>query len=63
MLTVRQKMKVAGVTLAEVARDCNIGVSDTCRLLNDELVMNVKVAALDLVGKKKKELEQLEAYE
>ncbi len=56
-------MRVAGVTLAEVARDCKIGVSDTCRLLNDELVMNVKVAALDLVEKKKQELEKLEAYE
>jgi len=56
-------MKVAGVTLAEVARDCEIGVSDVCRLLNDELVMNVKVSALDLVEKKKQELEKLEAYE
>ena len=63
MLTVREKMRVAGITLAEVARDCNTGVPDVCRLLNDELVMRVRVSALGLVEKKKEQLNQMEAYE
>jgi len=48
-----------GVTLKDVAQDCKLGVSDVCRLLNDDLVVEVKSSANRLVSEKQEQLTQL----
>jgi len=59
MITVRKKMRMFGVTLNDVAKDCNLGVSDVCRLLNDDLVVTVKSSANRLVTEKKEQLDEV----
>ena len=48
-----------GVTLSAVAKDCHLGVSDVCRLLNDDLVVEVKQSANRLVSEKQEALNEL----
>jgi len=52
-------MRMFGVTLSDVAKDCKLGVSDVCRLLNDDLVVEVKSSANRLVSEKQEQLTQL----
>ena len=59
MITVRNKMRMFGVTLSDVAKDCKLGVSDVCRLLNDDLVVSVKSSANKLVSEKQEQLNQV----
>ena len=59
MITVRNKMRMFGVTLSDVAKDCGLGVSDVCRLLNDDLVATVKTSANRLVSEKQEQLNQV----
>ena len=59
MITVRNKMRMFGVTLSDVAKDCKLGVSDVCRLLNDDLVVTVKTSANRLVSEKQEQLNQV----
>ena len=59
MITVRKKMRMFGVTLSAVAKDCKLGVSDVCRLLNDDLVVSVKSSANRLVTEKKEQLDEV----
>jgi len=59
MITVRKKMRMFGVTLNDVAKDCKLGVSDVCRLLNDDLVVSVKSSANRLVTEKQEQLNQV----
>jgi hypothetical protein len=59
MITVRNKMRMFGVTLSAVAKDCKLGVSDVCRLLNDDLVVEVKQSANRLVSEKQEALNEL----
>lgn len=60
MITVRNKMRMFGVTLKDVAKDCKLGVSDVCRLLNDDLVVTVKSSANRLVSEKQEQLTQVD---
>tara|TARA_B100000686_G_C16002943_1_gene577558 strand:+ start:81 stop:275 length:195 start_codon:yes stop_codon:yes gene_type:complete len=57
-LSTREKMKIVGVTLNDVANDCKLSVSDVCRLLNDDLVKSVKTSADNLVLKKREVMEK-----
>ena len=59
MITVRNKMRMFGVSLSDVAKDCKLGVSDVCRLLNDDLVVSVKSSANKLVSEKQEQLNQV----
>jgi len=59
MITVREKMRMFGITLSDVAKDCKLGVSDVCRLLNDDLVVSVKSSANKLVSEKQEQLNQV----
>ena len=59
MITDRKKMRMFGVTLNDVAKDCKLGVSDVCRLLNDDLVVSVKSSANRLVTEKQEQLNQV----
>ena len=52
-------MRMFGVTLSAVAKDCKLGVSDVCRLLNDDLVVSVKSSANRLVSEKQEALNEL----
>jgi hypothetical protein len=53
-------MRMFGVTLKDVAKDCKLGVSDVCRLLNDDLVVTVKSSANRLVSEKQEQLTQVD---
>jgi len=55
--TEREKMRIVGVTLNEVANDCGLAISDVCRLLNDDLVASVKTSANKLICEKAKMIE------
>ena len=59
----RQKMRMFGVTLKQVSQDTGLPVSDVCRLLNDDLIANVKSSANKLIVEKAKVLEREIAHE
>ena len=56
-------MRMFGVTLKQVSQDTGLPVSDVCRLLNDDLIANVKSSANKLIVEKAKVLEREIAHE
>tara|TARA_R100001443_G_C3300991_1_gene165284 strand:+ start:557 stop:751 length:195 start_codon:yes stop_codon:yes gene_type:complete len=62
-MTERERMRMFGVTLKQVSQDTGLPVSDVCRLLNDDLVKNVKSSANKLICEKAKFLEREIAHE
>ena len=54
----RERMRIFGVTLNQVAQDTGLAISDVCRLLNDDLVARIKISANKLIVEKAKVMEK-----